>query len=369
MPEYFEEIELTEEYKGYFCSVKEALAIVILGSFCGLKNIKQIHQWAANPRISEFLREYFKIERIPCYYWLTCLLKLIKPKSLNACFVNWIQSMLPETLEGYTISLDGKTIRSTNNMSSYDNPLHIVSAHIAELGITFGQETVYDKSNEIPAVRELIKLLNLKGSLVVADALNCQKETAKEIVASEADYLLSVKDNQENLKKDIEDYIQDADLRKAMDKKTTCEKNRGRIERRTAYVTNDISWLYGKNEWANLACIGAINTQTTTPKGKTNEWHYFISSSSLTAESLLKHARLEWSVETMHWLLDLHFCEDFCRVEDKDVQQILNIIRKIILNSIKIYKDENNIKRPLSNIMLDCLIDPANLIPLLVGVG
>ena len=369
MPEYFEEVELIEGHKGYFCSVKEALAIVILGSFCGLKNIKQIHQWANNARISEFLREYFKIERIPCYYWLTCLLKLIKPKSLNECFVNWVQSMLPETMEGYTVSFDGKTIRSTNNMSSYESPLHIVSAQIAELGITFGQETVYDKSNEIPAVRVLIKLLNIKGCLVVADALNCQKETAKEIVVSEADYLLSVKDNQKNLKQDIEDYVWDNKLRQTMDKKTTCEKNRGRIEKRTAYVIDDINWLYGKDEWANLACIGAINTQTTTSKGTTNEWHYYISSRNLTAENLLNHVRLEWSVESMHWLLDVHFCEDFCRVEDKNIQQTLNIIRKIVLNSIKIYKKENNINRSLSNIMLDCLIDPDNLTPLLNGIG
>jgi predicted transposase YbfD/YdcC len=371
MPEYFEEVELTEEHKGYFCSVKEALAIVILGSFCGLKNLKQIHQWSSNSRILEFLREYFKIRRIPCYFWLTCLLKLIKPKSLNECFVNWVQSMLPESKEGYTVSFDGKTVRSTNKMSAYDSPLHIVSAHIAELGITFGQETVYDKSNEIPAVRELIKLLNLKGCLVVADALNCQKETAKAIIASEADYLLSVKDNQENLREDIEDYVQDKELRQTMDKKTTYEKNRERLERRTAYVTDDIKWLYGKDEWVNLTCIGAINTQTTNTKSDctTKEWHYYISSRSLTAEELLKHARLEWSVESMHWLLDVHFGEDFCRVEDKNVQQTLNIIRKIVLNSIKVYKDEHNVKRPLSNIMLDCLIDPDNLILLLDSLG
>ncbi len=222
--------------------------------------------------------------------------------------------MLPESKDGLTLSVDGKTIRSTEKMEAYESPMHIVSAHIAELGITFGQYTVKDKSNEIPAVQELLNLLNIEGCLVVADALNCQKKTAKTVIDGKADYLLSVKDNQPTLKKDIEDYVQDKALRKTMDTCKTVEKNRERIERRTAYATDDIEWLSGKREWQNLVCVGAVHTQFTTAKGTSEEWHYYISSRKLTAKDLLKHARLEWSVETMHWLLDVHFGEDFCRV-------------------------------------------------------
>jgi len=87
--EYFEEVELTKKYDGYYYSVSEAITIVILGSICGLKNAKQIHQWAENDRTREFLKENFSIKRIPSYYWLLCLLKLIKPDSLNRCFMNW----------------------------------------------------------------------------------------------------------------------------------------------------------------------------------------------------------------------------------------------------------------------------------------
>jgi predicted transposase YbfD/YdcC len=151
-------------------------------------------------------------------------------------------------------------------MESYENPLHIVSAHIAELGITFGQQTVYDKSNEIPAVRELITMLNLEGCMVVADALNCQKETAKAVIKAKADYLFNVKDNHSDMMDDLKDYVQDPDLQKTMDKAITLEKNRGRIERRTAFSTDDIGWLYGKGEWPKLTTIGAIHTQVETPK-------------------------------------------------------------------------------------------------------
>jgi len=363
---YFEDVETTKEHNGYFCSVGEALTIVILGSFCGLRNVNQIHQWASSTRVSEFLSKNFGIDAIPCYYWLLCLLKLIVPKSLNQCFINWVQSFLPEGAKGLTLSFDGKTIRSTGKMEKYSSPLHIVSAQIAELGITFGQQTVDGKSNEIPAVQNLLEILQIEGCLVVADALNCQKETAKAVIDGKADYLLSVKDNQETLKKDLEDYVQDDSLRKTMDTCRCCEKNSGRIEQRTAFSTCDIEWLGGREIWKGLACIGAVNTRFTTPKGTTDEWHYYISSRSLSAEELLKHARLEWSVETMHWLLDVHFGEDFCRVEDENIQQNLNIIRKIVLNSIKTFKEKTNSKRPISKIMFDCLLESNNILPILM---
>ncbi len=356
--EYFADVETTEEHKGYFCSVGETLTIVILGSICGLKNVSQIHQWAANSRINTFLGEQFNIRAIPCYYWMLCLMKIIDPNSLNQCFSNWVQSVLPSSKKCLTLSVDGKTVRSTEKMDSYESPMHIVSAHIAELGITFGQCAVKDKSNEIPAVQELLRLLDIEGCLVVADALNCQKDTAKVIVKGKADYLLSVKDNQPTLKKDIEDYVGDDSLRKTMDSCETIEKNRERIEKRTAYSTDDIEWLYGREAWESLACIGAIHTQFTGKKGTSDEWHYYISSRKLSAEELLRHARLEWSVESMHWLLDVHFEEDSCRIEDENVQQNLNIIRKIALNTLKLFKDKSNCKRPLSKIMFDCLLNP-----------
>ncbi len=365
--EYFANVETTEEHKGYFCSVGETLTIVILGSICGLKNVSQIHQWAANSRMREFLAKYFSIEDVPCYYWMLCLLKLIEPKSLNRCFSNWVQSLLPESKKGLTLSVDGKTVRSTEKMDSYESPMHIVSAHIAELGITFGQYAVKDKSNEIPAVRELLSLLDIEGCLVVADAMNCQKDIAKVITDGKADYLLSVKDNHPTLKKDIEDYVQDDSLRKTMDTHEIIEKNRDRIEMRTAYSTDDIDWLYGRKEWAKLACIGAVHTKFTSKKGATEEWHYFITSRKLSAEELLRHARLEWSVESMHWLLDVHFEEDSCRVEDENVQQNLNIVRKIALNTVKLFKEKNNLKRPLSKIMFDCLLDSQSLLPILAA--
>jgi predicted transposase YbfD/YdcC len=293
---------------------------------------------------------------------------MIEPKSLNECFTKWVQSLLPDDNKKLTLSFDGKTIRSTGKMAKYESALHIVSVHVAQLGITLAQKTVDDKSNEIPAVRELISLLEIEGCMIVADAMHCQKETVADIVKKKADYLLSVKDNQETLKENIETYVQDDNLRKTMDTASTIEQNRGRIEQRHAFVSYDIDWLYEKNEWAGLACIGAINTKFTAKNGsssQSNEWHYYISNRKLTADDLLNHARLEWSVESMHWLLDVHFGEDYCRIEEEDVQQVLNAVRKIALNCVKTYKLRSNSRLPLSKIMFGCLLDCRKLVPVL----
>ena len=351
--EYFTDIETTENYSGYMYSVADAITIAILGSICGLKNVSQIHQWASSEKISKFLKEEFAINAVPCYFWLLTLLKMIKPESLNQCFVKFMEALLPQKKK--VISVDGKTIRSTAKMDSYEKPLHIISAQISELKMTLAQKTCSGKSNEIPTVKELLNSLNIKSCLVVADALNCQKETAETIVKNKADYLLCVKDNHRKLKREIEEYI-NQNINK-FETLMIKEKNHGRIEIRTAYVIQDTSWLSKKEDWIKLHTIGAIHREFISKNKQTSEWHFYISSRKLNARKLLDDVRLEWSVETMHWLLDVHFNEDFCRVEDKNVQQNLNIFRKAALNIINNFKSASNSKRSISKVMFDCLLD------------
>ncbi len=222
------------------------------------------------------------------------------------------------------------------------------------------------RSNEIPAVQELIRELDIAGCMVVADAMHCQQETAEEIIHGKGDYLLSVKGNQPTLEKEIADYVNDNQLREGMQSKKTVEKNRDRLESRTAYISSDIAWLFGREKWANLACIGAIKTECRKNGEETCEWHYYISSRMLSPSELLHHARMEWAVETMHWFLDVHFGEDYCRIENKTIQQNFNMLRKFSLNLIKLYKQRSCSKRPLSNIMFDCLLNPSNLCSVLV---
>ena len=196
----------------------------------------------------------------------------------------------------------------------------------------------------------------------MADVLNCQKKTAQVIVSGRGDYLLSVKENHPSLMKDIRDYIQDDSLRAAMSSQTIQVKNRDRIETRTAFVTQDIDWLPQKGQWAQLACIGAIHTEFQTKAGSSSLWHYYLSSRPLSAAGLLHHARMEWAVESMHWLLDVHFEEDYLRIANKTIQENMNLLRKFSLGLIKQYKSNTASKRPLSKLMFDCLLDPSMIL-------
>ena len=356
--ESFNNVETTEEHNGYIYSVGRALAIVILGSLCGLRSVSQISQWSFDPKVREFLRVNFSIYSVPCYWWLLSLLKIVKPESLSHHFALWVSGILPENLKDLTLCFDGKSIRSTGKMSEYDKPLHILTAYVAELGMSVNQKTVGKKKNEIPAMQELLRLIDINGCMVVADALHCQTKTAEAIVNGGGDYLLSVKGNQETLMQDIDDYVQDSELRADMDTAQTCEKNGGRIEVRTAYTTGDIDWFEDKDKWTGLVCMGAINAQFTNSAGvQTNEWRYFISSRNLSAKDLLKYARNEWRIESLHWLLDVHFDEDNSRIRDESINQNLNIARKIALNIIRNHKNTTNSKLPISKIMFGCLLD------------
>lgn len=129
--EYLENVETEETYNGYFCRIPEVITIVILGSMCGLRNVSQIHQWADSDRVSGFLKEKFGINHVPCYYWILCMLKMIKTETLNQCFVDWVYSFLPENSRNLTIALDGKTICSTNRITKMESPLHIIRAQIS----------------------------------------------------------------------------------------------------------------------------------------------------------------------------------------------------------------------------------------------
>ena len=126
------------------------------------------------------------------------------------------------------------------------------------------------------------------------------KKTAQAVIEGKGDYLLSVKGNQAALETDIADYVQDPDLRKNMGTNVQKEKNRGRIETRTAFVTGDIGWIPDRQAWPGLCCVGSIHTEFEEKGKKTSEWHYYISSRKLSARDLLHPARMEWSVESMH---------------------------------------------------------------------
>ena len=354
------ELEVGSKHKGYWYSISDTLTVLVCGLLCGLKEIAEVLDWAKSSPTQKFLMEEFGIERIFCKAQFYNILACVDAERFKLSFSRWMQKLLSGQMEGKTVAIDGKTICSTNKLTPDGSVLHIASAIVSDFKLVIGSQVCGTKTGEINAFRELIASLDVSGAVVVADALHCNPKSAKAVVTADADYLFVVKDNQETLKADIELYIHSEEV----PSHSTTEKNGGRIETRTAYATNNIMWLDQKDKWQNLTCIGAIHREVENIKTgcRTSVWHYYISSADLTPETLLTHARLEWTVESMHWLLDVHFKEDKTRVWDMNVQKLLNTARKIVLNLVRIYKDSCLHPRvALAKIMRDNLFDPDKL--------
>ncbi|MDL2218374.1 ISAs1 family transposase, partial [Christensenellaceae bacterium OttesenSCG-928-M15] len=218
-------------YCGYFYSIEDVLTISVSGMLCGIEKAKYIWEWANEEPVKQFLKETFKIEQIPCYAQYMNILGIISPERFNLCFVKWVQSILNKGVEGKTVTIDGKTICSTGRLSSSGEILHIASALLSETGLVIGSRSCGTKTGEITAFRELLELLDVKGAIIVADALHCNKKSAEAVLEANADYLFVVKDNQPILKENIELYFAQPPCE--LDKYSTIEKNGGRIEKRT----------------------------------------------------------------------------------------------------------------------------------------
>lgn len=358
--EAMQELEDKARHDGYWYSISEVLAIMVCGMLCHLQTIEDIHEWSIAEPTREFFYQQFGIAKIPCRAQFYNIIGCVDSEKFICAFTKWMHKVV-QSVAGKTIAIDGKTICSTDKLTGNGNALHIASAIVSEYGLIIGTRECETKTGEITAFRELINLLDVTGSVVVADALHCTRKSAEAVVEANADYLFSVKDNTPNLKENIALYVHNETLENCV----TVEKNGGRIETRTAYVANEIDWMDEKNTWKGLACIGAIHTEFEKAGKTSSEWHYYISSAPLTAQSLLCHARLEWGVEAMHWLLDVHFAEDKTRVWDMNVQKTLNLTRKIALNLAKIFKNNTSSKIPISGILKRNLFDLRNLVSFL----
>lgn len=354
--EAMREMEDKALHDGYWYSISEVLAIMVCGMLCHLQTIDDIHEWSQAEPTREFLYNHFGIAKIPCRAQFYNIIGCVDSEKFIRAFTNWMRGVV-QNVEGKTIAIDGKTVCSTDKLSTDGNALHIASAIVSEYGLIIGTRACETKTGEITAFRELVDLLDVTGAVVVADALHCTRKSAEAVVDAKADYLFSVKDNTPHLKENIELYVHT----EPMESFTTIEKNGGRIETRTAYASHEIGWLDGKDTWKGLSCIGAIHTEFEKNGKTSSEWHYYISSAPLTAESLLRHARLEWGVESMHWLLDVHFNEDKTKVWDMNIQKTLNLTRKIALNLAKIFKNRTYSKLPISKILKRNLFDILNL--------
>ena len=171
-----QQVKLKMEHKGYYYNAHQMLFVWICGTMCGLTTMKDVWTWANTDKVRELFWYEIGLRYFPKYPMFTIILGKFDEISFEEEYRKWILLFLPESLKEKVVSFDGKTIKTTANRKDLTQSLHIVSAYISELGLTLGQLAVNDKTNEIPTVQLLIKQLDLEGTIVVADALNCQKK-------------------------------------------------------------------------------------------------------------------------------------------------------------------------------------------------
>lgn len=267
---------------------------------------------------------------------------LLDAKQFEACFIRWVGGLCP-SLEGHHIAIDGKCVRGSHD--GKHSAIHLVSAWSSTTGLTLGQIKTSDKSNEITAIPELLGTLDMKGAVITIDAMGCQRDIAATIVERGADYVLGVKDNQPGLAAAIKLWFDAAEAGK-LDRPywddIQTEKDHGRIETRRCLATNDVAWLAGQGQhWDGLQSLIMVESKREiigrngTCKASI-ERRYYISTLPAKAALLGRTVRAHWGIEnSMHWVLDVAFREDDCRIRIGEAPQNFAVLRRIALNLLK----------------------------------
>jgi predicted transposase YbfD/YdcC len=275
---------------------------------------------------------------IPTHDTFNRFFSALAPEEFEHCFIEWIKS-LSNITNGEVISIDGKTMRASRNQG-FNSATHIVSAWADKNELILGQIKVEEKSNEITAIPELLKALLLEGSVVTIDAMGCQKNIAKQIINKDANYVLSVKENQKELYEDIQDSFR---VLHPIDFNEDIDYGHGRIETRKCSVLTDLSLVENSQKWTGLESIVRLERERCfKATGKIEaETSYYIS--SLKDAALIQYSvRKHWGIENkVHWTLDVAFNEDKSRKRAGNAAQNYSCLNRIALNMLR--KDDTKI--------------------------
>ena len=281
-----------------------------------------------------WLRRYCELPNgIPSRFTMSRLLRRLAPEAFHRAFAAWMKG-IQEITNGDVVAIDGKTMRrSFDRAPDGKGTIHTVSAWLAKNRVVLGQRKVADKSNEITAIPELLRLLEIKGALVTIDAMGCQKEIAVAIVEREADYLLAVKDNQPTLAEDVKRTFEEAE-KESLAYTATLDDGHGRVEVREYYQCMDLSRLRTAKEWHGLRSLGKVVSYRCEIGGRSSvETRYYISSLEDGVERMANGIRAHWGIENqLHYVLDVSFSEDRLRVRKENSPANLGVIRHVANN-------------------------------------
>lgn len=312
---------------------------------------------------------------IPSHDTFNRVFAALDPKQFLDCFLRWTQS-LRQAVAREIVALDGKALRRA--LDKDQSVKYIVSAWAESNGLVLGQLKVADKSNEITAVPQLLRVLELSGCIVTIDAMGCQKKIAREIREADADYVLALKGNQETVHEEVKSYLDSvlaerqqprpvgAKLSKAattLASVETVEKDHGRLEIRRYYQSDELDWFADRAKWEGLRSVGMVESSRELEGKTTVERRYYLTSLPLGVETFARAVRSHWGVENkVHWIMDVCFREDQSRARAGYAAENLATLRRLALNLLK---KETTKKRGIRGKQLNASWDHAYLLRLL----
>jgi predicted transposase YbfD/YdcC len=337
---------------------RHLLVDIIVLAICGV--IADCDDWPeivlfAQKRLAWFQRFLKLPNGVPSHDTFERVFAKLEPRSFQCCCLAWLRAVADILGMGH-IAIDGKTL--CGSAGSKWGPLHLVSAWATEANLTLGQVAVEGKSNEITAIPPLLELLDLKGALVSIDAMGCQKEIAKKIVAGGGDYLLTVKANQEHLLEDVQ-----ATLERALNgelpahvvlQHRTTEEGHGRQENRSYVIVQDVKGIRDRQVWPKLKTVGMCCSERTVKGKTTTEVRYFIGSRTMGVRQYAKALRDHWRIENnLHWHLDISLGEDGSRIQERQGASNFALLRKLALSLLKQNPTKDSIARKRKAAALD----------------
>jgi predicted transposase YbfD/YdcC len=325
----------------------DVVVMALCAVLCGGETWDDVEEFGNAKK--EFFARFLKLPNgIPSHDTFNRVFAALDPAAFQACFTSWINAIAAQ-LDFKHFAIDGKSSRGSADKARGLGCLHTVSVWATEHGLCFGQQAVDAKSNEITAIPELLRLLDLTGALVSIDAMGCQKDIAECVLASKADYVLAVKENQPTLYNDIAALVDKAletdfaGMRYA--ELVTHDTGHGREETRTYTVIYEPEGLSTIEEWAQLRSVIVVSRQRIVGGKESDELSYYISSSEAAVKVLAAAVRRHWGIEnSQHWVLDVIFGEDRSRARAGHAADNLSWLRKMALSLLHQDKSKGSIK-------------------------
>ncbi len=333
----FIEFNDNKDLRGQKHRVSDILVMSIYGILCNYTDFVNMNYFL------EIHKDYFikmlNLQNgIPSHDTFSRTFRILDNKRFLEIFMDWIQKSLKK--DGKIIAIDGKAIKSSTDKINKGNTPYIVSAFLTDLKISIGEVKVDDKSNEITAIPELLKLLDITDKFITMDAMGTQSEIAKLINEKKGKYILKVKNNQKNLLDDIKTTI-DTEIDEESSNidifKTGFEKNHGRIEQREYFISYDTSGISNITDWSTVKSIGKVIVTREENSKITVKDYYFIMNTKINMDDFVSATRKHWNIEcSLHWILDVILDEDHSTNKKDNSIQNLSLLRKFAFNMAKL---------------------------------